>query len=247
MSRNPHNGSVEKHRVWRWRNTECKHIMRWCGPSPAVFVSNPFMTRTIDHHSFDPVGSTHTVEKWHYAAHLDHLQWLSEWGKRNTASFVNQPVVIGKNGGISCSKSWTLLNHKWLSAWTHDPMRYVISLWWCKIFHKGDIFEQLENFDKLWNFLHWENLRIFSQGQCQVFAIVKIFPHKKYLHAQTAYVHAIMTPYVSCNRVACKVLIQHTVSTDMYHSSATPPWTCLQWWYMSTPQHPGHAYQNGHL
>ncbi len=138
------------------RNTECKHIMRWCGPSPAVSVFNPFMTRTIAHHSFDPVGSTHTVEKWHYAAHLDHLQWLSEWGKRNTASFVNQPVVIGKNGGISCSKSWTLLNHKWLSAWTHDTMRYVISLWWCKIFHKGDIFEQLEI---------WQTLKFLALGK----------------------------------------------------------------------------------
>ena len=142
MSRDPHNGSVEKHRLWCWRNTECKHIMKkWCGPSPAVSVFNPFMTRTIAHHSFDPVGSTHTVEKWHYAAH----QWLSEWGKRNTPSLVNQPVVIGKNGDIPWLKSWALLNHSRLSEWAHDPMRYVTSLWWCKIFHKGDIFEQLEN------------------------------------------------------------------------------------------------------
>ena len=30
-----------------------------------------------------------------------------------------------------------------------------------------------------------------------------------------------MTPYDSCNRVVCRLLIQHTVSTDMYHNSAT--------------------------
>ena len=144
MSRDPHNGSVEKHRVWCWRNTECKHIMRWCGPSPAVSVFNPFMTRTIAHHSFDPVGSTHTVEKWHDAAHLDHPSGCRN-EERNTPSLVNQPVVIGKNGGIPWLKSWALLNHSRLSEWAHDPMRYVTSLWWCKIFHKGDIFEQLEN------------------------------------------------------------------------------------------------------
>ena len=100
-----------------------------------------------------------------------------------------------------------------------NPKRYVTSLWWCKIFHKGDIFEQLENLTNFEISCNWENFPIISQ--CQVFANVKIFQHKKYLHSQTAYVHAIMTPYDSCNRVACKVLIQHTVSTDMYHSSAT--------------------------
>ena len=196
MSRDPHNGSVEKHRVWCWRNTECKHIMRWCGPSPAVSVFNPFMTRTIAHHSFDPVGSTHTSREVTLRFRPRPFIWLSEWRAWPTFQWWY----------LFRLESWALLNLSiWLSLWTHDPVRIVTSLWWCKIFHKGDIFEQLENLTFLKFLARWENFPNFSQ--CQVFATVKIFQHKKYLHSQTAYVHAIMTPYASCNRVTCRLLI----------------------------------------
>jgi hypothetical protein len=43
------------------------------------------------------------------------------------------------------------------------------------------------------------------------------------LQGQTAYVHAIMTPYDSCRRVLWRLLIKHTDEADMYHNSATPP------------------------
>ena len=104
-----------------------------------------------------------------------------------------------------------------MSSWSNEICHFVVMM---QNIPQRRYFRAVGKFDKLWNFLHWENFLIISQ--CQVFATVKIFQHKKYLHSQTAYVHAIMTPYVSRNRVVCRLLIQHTVSTDMYHNSATP-------------------------
>jgi hypothetical protein len=42
------------------------------------------------------------------------------------------------------------------------------------------------------------------------------------LQGQTAYVHAIMTPYDSCRRVLWRLLMKHTDEAGMYHNSATP-------------------------
>ena len=103
-----------------------------------------------------------------------------------------------------------------MDSWSNEICLFVVMM---QTIPQRRYFRTVGKFDKLWNFLHWENFLIFSQ--CQVFATVKIFQRRKYLHSQTAYVHAIMTPYASCNRVACRLLIQHTVSTDMYHNSAT--------------------------
>jgi len=47
------------------------------------------------------------------------------------------------------------------------------------------------------------------------------------LQSQTAYVHAIMTPYDSCRRVLWQLLIKHTDEADMYHNSATQSWDCV--------------------
>ena len=204
MSRDPHNGSVEKHRVWCWRNTECKHIMRWCGSSPAVSVFNPLMTRTITHHSFDPVG---TVEKWHDAAHLENPVVVGMKSVTHLPSSTNPWLSERTVVSRGCrNHEYYLTTPRGCRNELLDPVRYVTSLWWCKIFHKGDIFRAVGKFDEFENFLHWENFPNFSQ--CNVFSTRKYLQHRNYLHSQTtAYVHAIMTPYASSNRVTCRLLI----------------------------------------
>ena len=163
MSRDPHNGSVEKHRVWCWRKTECKHIMRWAitrsvrvQPSyDADYCSSQFRSRRIYPHSREvtrrcpprPPSGCRNEE-------------------RNTHSLVNQPVVIGRNGGIPWLKSCALLNHSRLSGWAHDPTRYVTSLWWCKYSTKAI-------FSSSWKI--WPTLKFLALGKFSNFLPVSSF------------------------------------------------------------------------
>ena len=130
-----------------------------------------------------------------------------------------------------------------MSSWFNEICHFVVMM---QNIPQRRYFRLVGKFDKLWNSCMLGKFSNFfpvsSFRNCQKFSNTRSIYTLK-----TAYVHAIMTPYVSCNRVVCRLLIQHTVSTDMYHYNATPPRTCLQWWYMSTPQHPGHAFLTCHF
>ena len=174
---------------WCWKtqsmalkNTECNYVMRWCGPSPAVFVFNPLWRGLLPIILTVPSDRPNNMGKWQYPAHLDHPVGGCRNEERNAHARLDQTMVVGKNNGIS-----------WIDDYVMNPPRPLDC--------RNELLDPVRR--KIWqtrNFL-WR--------------------HRNYLHAQTPYVYAIMTPYASCNRVTCILLIQHTVSTDMYHNSAT--------------------------
>ena len=100
------------------RNTECgvdEHRVQACNEVVWAITRSirvqPFMTRTIAHHKFNPVGSTQpSGVVTRRCPSRPPSGCRNE--ERNTPSLVNQPVVIEKNGGISWIANYVIRSHE---------------------------------------------------------------------------------------------------------------------------------------
>ena len=80
-------------------------------------------------------------------------------------------------------------------------MRYVTSLWWCKIFHKGDIFDQLEN---LTNF----------EISCMLEKISNFFPVSSFRNCQNFPTQEVST--LSKPRTSMQSWLRTTAATEWF-------------------------------
>ncbi len=89
--------------------------------------------------------------------------------QRNTASLVNQPVVIGKNGGISWLKSWALLDH---SLWR--GCRNELMIQWDMSLRCDDAkYSTKAIFSSSWKI--WQTLKFLALGKFSNFLPVSSF------------------------------------------------------------------------
>ena len=149
--------------MWCWKtqsgtlkNTECKHVVRWCGPSPAVFVFDPLWRGLLSITLTVPSDRPNNMRKWQYAAHLDHPVGGCRNEERSTHARLDQTMVVGKNNGIS-----------WIDDYVMNPPRQDWTLRSCetchfvvmtKILHVGK-FDKLVTFSDVTEIIYMLKLR----------------------------------------------------------------------------------------
>ena len=112
-------GGVEEHRVQAY-NEVVKAISR------SVRVQ-PFISRTIAHHTHGPSGSTQQYGEMTIRCPPRPSSGCRN-EERNTHARLDQPVVVGKNDGISWIDDYVICPHHGCRNELLDPVRHVTSL-----------------------------------------------------------------------------------------------------------------------
>jgi len=150
-----------------------KHNTKVAEPSPAVTVVNLSTRWLLPIIVMIPSDQSQNMGEWHYADCLFTTQWLSD---HSNVTVVSQPPS-GKNDQRYLVYLTTLVECQ-----THDNMGRM----------------SLRCTSPRW----WATIQLRRLLPCRMtLCIHKVRRIGESLHAQTAYVHAIMTPYDSCRRV----------------------------------------------